>query len=140
LQAGKKLWRSQKRVEGRWPYGEHPNHGYDAERAVVARIREQKASGISSYQITQTLNAERIRTRYGKLFTTQTIQNIFRRASVLFEQVKSRRAHNPVRISVLLTSRVLLLSHVCLDSCVVSLHKWRSTSQMKKGVTRSQVN
>lgn len=80
LQAGKKLWRSQKRVEGRWPFGEHPNRDYDTERAVVARIREQKAAGTSSYQIARLLNAEGIRTRYGKLFTTQTIQNILRRA------------------------------------------------------------
>src|SRR5882762_4337732 len=31
LQAGKKHWRGRKRVEGRWPYGQHPSHEYDAE-------------------------------------------------------------------------------------------------------------
>jgi len=79
LQAGKAHWRPTKRVEGRWPYGQHPSHDYDAEHAIVARIREQKASGVSSYQIARTLNAGGVRTRYGKEFTTQTIQNILRR-------------------------------------------------------------
>ena len=32
LAAGKAHWRAQKRVEGRWPYGEHPSHEYDSER------------------------------------------------------------------------------------------------------------
>ena len=33
LQAGKAVWRAQgKRVEGRWPYGEHPSRQYDCER------------------------------------------------------------------------------------------------------------
>src|SRR3984893_1607677 len=40
LQAGKKHWRGTKRVEGRHPYGRHPSHDYDAEHAVVARIRK----------------------------------------------------------------------------------------------------
>ena len=80
LQAGKKHWRGTKRVEGRHPYGQHPSHEYDAEHAVVARIRKLKAGGSSSYAIARTLNAEGIRTRYGKEFTTQTIQNILRRA------------------------------------------------------------
>jgi site-specific DNA recombinase len=79
LQAGKKLWRSERRVEGRWPYGKHPNHEYDAEHAVVARIRKQKTSGVSSYAIAKRLNAEGTRTRYGKEFTTKTIQNILNR-------------------------------------------------------------
>jgi site-specific DNA recombinase len=79
LQAGKKLWRSERRVEGRWPYGEHPNHEYDAEHVVVARIRKQKASGVSSYAIAKRLNAEGTRTRYGKEFTTKTVQNILSR-------------------------------------------------------------
>ena len=81
LQQGKKHWRGMKRVEGRWPYGEHPSHDYDAEHAVVARIRKQKASGISSYAIAKRLNAEGTRTRYGCEFTTKTIQNILSRAA-----------------------------------------------------------
>jgi DNA invertase Pin-like site-specific DNA recombinase len=81
LQAGKRYWRGLKRVEGRHPYGQHPSHEYDKERAVVARIREMKKSGISSYAIARTLNADGTRTRNKKEFTTQTIQNILRRAS-----------------------------------------------------------
>jgi len=81
LAAGKKHWRaSGKRVEGRWPYGEHPSHEYDAERAVVARIEDMRASGVSSYAIARSLNAEGTRTRYGKEFTTTTVQNILRRS------------------------------------------------------------
>jgi DNA invertase Pin-like site-specific DNA recombinase len=80
LQAGKAHWRGQKRVEGRWPYGEHPSHDYDAERAVVARVKTLKASGVSSYAIAKQLNDEGTRTRYGKQFTTTTVQNILRRA------------------------------------------------------------
>lgn len=79
LQAGKKHWRGQKRVEGRHPYGQHPSHDYDAEHAVVARIRSDKASGVSSYAIARALNASGIRTRYGKEFTTKTVQNILAR-------------------------------------------------------------
>ena len=79
LAAGKKHWRGQKRVEGRWPYGEHPSHEHDTERAVVARIRSQHAAGTSSYAIARSLNAEGTRTRYGKEFTTTTVQNILRR-------------------------------------------------------------
>lgn len=79
LAAGKKLWRGKRRVEGRWPYGQHPSHDYDAEHAVVARIRKQKASGVSSYAIARTLNANGIRTRYGKEFRTKTVQNILAR-------------------------------------------------------------
>lgn len=79
LQAGKKHWRGVKRVEGRHPYGQHPSRDYDAERGIVARISEMKANDTSSYAIARTLNAEGTRTRYGKEFTTQTIQNILRR-------------------------------------------------------------
>ena len=80
LAAGKKHWRaSGKRVEGRWPYGEHPSHEYDVERTVVSRIQSMRASGVSSYAIARSLNAEGTRTRYGKEFTTTTVQNILRR-------------------------------------------------------------
>jgi hypothetical protein len=82
LAAGKAHWRGQKRVEGRHPYGEHPSRDYDAERPVVTRIKNLKASGVSSYAIARTLNDEGTRTRYGKEFTTTTIQNILRRSSV----------------------------------------------------------
>ena len=81
LAAGKKQWRGQRRVDGRWPYGEHPSHEYDAERAVVARIRKMSAAGVSSYAIAKKLNAEGTRTRYDCEFKTQTVQNITRRGS-----------------------------------------------------------
>jgi len=79
LAAGKAYWRGKKRVEGRWPYGEHPSHDYDAERAVVTRIKALHVSGVSSYAIARALNAEGTRTRYGKEFTTTTVQNTLRR-------------------------------------------------------------
>jgi site-specific DNA recombinase len=79
LQAGKKHWRGMRRVEGRWPYGEHPSLEFVGERAIVARIKKQKTAGMSSYAIAKHLNAEGIRTRYGKEFRTETIQNILKR-------------------------------------------------------------
>jgi site-specific DNA recombinase len=79
LAAGKKMWRGQRRVEGRWPYGEHPSREYEGERAVVARIHQMKTDGVSSYAIARTLNAEGTRTRYGKEFTTKSVQNILHR-------------------------------------------------------------
>jgi site-specific DNA recombinase len=82
LAAGKRAHRGTRRVEGRWPYGEHPSHEYDAERAIVARIRQMSAEGVSSYAIAKKLNAERTRTRYGCEFKTQTVQNILGRGAV----------------------------------------------------------
>jgi DNA invertase Pin-like site-specific DNA recombinase len=79
LAAGKKQWRGQRRVEGRWPYGEHPSREYDTERAIVARIHELHASGVSSRAIAKLLNAEGTRTRYGCEFYRSTVQNILRR-------------------------------------------------------------
>jgi DNA invertase Pin-like site-specific DNA recombinase len=79
LAAGKAHWRGTRRVEGRWPYGEHPSREYDAERLVVNRIQAMRASGTSSYAIARALNAEGTRTRYEKEFTTTTVQNILRR-------------------------------------------------------------
>ncbi len=76
LAADKTHWRETRRVEGRWPYGEHPSHKFDAERAVVDRIEDLLASSTSSYAMARGLNAEGTRTRYGKEFTTTTVQNI----------------------------------------------------------------
>jgi len=81
LRAGKAHWRGTKRVEGRWPYGEHPSREYDAERSIVARIQELHASGISSRAIAKRLNAEGTRTRYGCEFYRSTVQNILRRGT-----------------------------------------------------------
>jgi DNA invertase Pin-like site-specific DNA recombinase len=79
LAAGKKQWRGQRRVDGRWPYAEHPSHEYDAEREVVRRIRQMHAEGATVYRIAKTLNEEGTRTRYGCEFKTQTVQNILGR-------------------------------------------------------------
>ncbi|MGA8492858.1 MAG: recombinase family protein [Terriglobales bacterium] len=79
LAAGKAMWRGSKRVEGRWPYGEHPEREYDAERAVIARMCALQTSGVSAYAIAKRLNEEGTRTRYGKVFTTTTVLNILRR-------------------------------------------------------------
>lgn len=79
LAAGKAFWRGKKRVEGQWPYGEHPKREYDGERAVIARIRQMHADGVTTYRIAKTLTAEGIRTRYGYEFKPQTIKNILDR-------------------------------------------------------------
>jgi site-specific DNA recombinase len=81
LAAGKRAHRGKKRVEGRWPYGEHPRHEYDGEREVVRRILRMRAKGESVYAIAKTLNEEGTRTRYGKTFKVQTVQNILERAA-----------------------------------------------------------
>jgi site-specific DNA recombinase len=83
LADGKRIWRGQRRVDGRWPYGEHPSHEHDAERVVVARIRQMHADGASSYAIAKQLNAEGTHTRYGCAFKTQTVQNILERGARL---------------------------------------------------------
>ena len=79
LSAGKAHWRGKKRVDGRWPFGEHPSHEYDQEREIVDRIKTMKLSGRSSYSIAKRLNCDGTRTRYGKVFTTRGIQNILAR-------------------------------------------------------------
>ena len=77
LQAGKVQHRLQgRRVEGRWPYGGSPDVKHLGERTVIARIRDLKGAGVSSYAIAKTLNMEGTKTRYGCGFKTQTIQNI----------------------------------------------------------------
>jgi site-specific DNA recombinase len=80
LAKGKEIWRARgKRVEGRWPYGLHPKHEFDAERVIVRRIQDFNRTGMSAYAIAQQLNAEGIRTRYGCEFAQQTVLNILRR-------------------------------------------------------------
>jgi site-specific DNA recombinase len=82
LAAGRRIWRGQRRVEGRWPYGEHPSHEYDAERAIVARIKRVHVDGMTMYGIAKQLTTEGIRTRYGCEFSHRTILNILRRGKV----------------------------------------------------------
>jgi site-specific DNA recombinase len=79
LAAGKRQWRGQKRVDGRWPYGEHPSHEYDGERAIVTRIRQMHADGMTGYGIAKQLNAEGLLTRTGAEFSKQTLYNILSR-------------------------------------------------------------
>ena len=77
LQAGKKVHRDRgERVEGRWPYGEHPHVKYAGERAVVTRIGRLRAAGQTCYAIAKTLNREGVRSRYRKIFTPTTVRNI----------------------------------------------------------------
>jgi site-specific DNA recombinase len=76
LAAGKRQWRGQKRVDGRWPYGQHPSHEYDAEREIVARVQQMTADGVSNYAIAKQLNTEGTRTRTGKEFQTTTVSRI----------------------------------------------------------------
>jgi DNA invertase Pin-like site-specific DNA recombinase len=78
LAAGKAFWRGKKRLEGQYPYGEHPLREFDAERAVVARVLALHLS-MSSYAIAKLVNGEGIRTRHGKLFDTTRIQRILKR-------------------------------------------------------------
>src|SRR5262249_16792217 len=79
LAAGKKAHRGNKRVEGRWPYGEHPRHEFDGEREVVKRILKMRAKGESVYAIAKTLKEAGGRRRYGKECKVQTVQNILAR-------------------------------------------------------------
>lgn len=80
LAAGKKIARAEgKRTDGRWPYGQHPNHEYDAERIILARIQGFHRAGMSAYAIAKQLKAEGIKTRTGADFAQQTILHILRR-------------------------------------------------------------
>jgi DNA invertase Pin-like site-specific DNA recombinase len=79
LAAGKRQHRGKRRVDGRWPYGEHPSHEHDKERLVVARIQKMHADGVTSYRIVKTLNAEGVLTRYDCKWRVQTVQNIIER-------------------------------------------------------------
>ncbi|MGA9810143.1 MAG: recombinase family protein [Candidatus Sulfotelmatobacter sp.] len=76
LAAGKKQWRGKRRVDGRWPYGQHPSHDYDAEREIVTRITAMKAEGMSNLEIAKALNAEGHLTRTRKPFEARTITRI----------------------------------------------------------------
>ncbi len=93
LSDGKKQWRGHRRVDGRWPYGEHPSREFDGEREIVKRIHKMHADGMSVYAIAKQLNAEGLRTRpsrdkqpdgtwteaRGREFKVPTIQNILAR-------------------------------------------------------------
>lgn len=82
LTAGKRQWRGKRRVDGRWPYGQHPSHEYDAEREVVTHITAMKAEGMSNLEIAKALNAEGHLTRTRKPFEARTITRILERREV----------------------------------------------------------
>jgi DNA invertase Pin-like site-specific DNA recombinase len=80
LDAGKKHWRALgKRVEGRHPYGESPYAEHSGEKVIIERIHKLHTDGYGLNTIATILNREKIRTRYGKEFKAQTIQNILNR-------------------------------------------------------------
>lgn len=79
LAAGKAQWRGKRRVDGRWPYGQHPHHDFDCERATVTRITAWHSEGVSKYKIAHTLNTEGVKTRYGSPFTVSRISEILSR-------------------------------------------------------------
>jgi site-specific DNA recombinase len=79
LAAGKAKWRGIRRVEGRWPYGEHPSREFDGERAIIERIHKMHADGMTLYGIAKQLTTEGIRTRTQAEFKAQTISNILER-------------------------------------------------------------
>ena len=80
LASGKRLARARgKRVDGRWPYGEHPSHEFDDERKVCARIHKWHAVGKSSYAIAKQLSKEGTKTRVGADFSIVAVQRILAR-------------------------------------------------------------
>jgi site-specific DNA recombinase len=80
LAAGKARARALgRKVAGQYQYGEHPNVAFAHERAIVTRVTEWKAEGMSNYSIAAKLNAEGCRTRFGKKFRTTTISRILER-------------------------------------------------------------
>jgi DNA invertase Pin-like site-specific DNA recombinase len=80
LAAGKVIAKAAgRRTDGRIAYGEHPERQYDHEREVVKQICELKSGGASCYAIALILSDKQIRTRAGKAFKIQTIQNILQR-------------------------------------------------------------
>ena len=77
LAAGKKIAKAKgKRTDGRHPFGEHPMREYDAEREVVARIGKMHADGLSFYAIAKQLEADGVRSRYGKVFSIKVLMDI----------------------------------------------------------------
>jgi site-specific DNA recombinase len=87
LARGKEIKRAQGgKVAGLYPYGAHPNVAYAHERAIVIRVTDLKAAGMSNYAIAAKLNAEGLRTRYGKEFRTTTITRILEGAQKGKEQ------------------------------------------------------
>lgn len=79
LAAGKKQWRSVRRVDGRHPYGEHPDHAYDDERAVVAEIVRLHSQGMTPGQISRQFIRDGRTTRYGKDFHPRQVARILER-------------------------------------------------------------
>jgi DNA invertase Pin-like site-specific DNA recombinase len=68
--ARQRLKKTGVRVEGRKPFGHHPN-----ERPVVARIKKLREEGKSLREIARVLNDDNIPTRTGSRWEAQTISN-----------------------------------------------------------------
>ena len=82
LAAGKRAARAQGKQHvngGLYHYGEHPRVEFAGEREVVQRVRRLHAEGVSQYAIAKQLNAEGLRTRYGKQFKVMTVGRIIQR-------------------------------------------------------------
>jgi DNA invertase Pin-like site-specific DNA recombinase len=93
LADGKKIARAAgKRVDGRYPYGEHPSHEYDNERKIVRRIHTLHAGGTSAYSIAKQLNAEGLRTRTGSEFSQNAVLIILRKEKS-YEQATAVRSN-----------------------------------------------
>lgn len=82
LQAGRqRLKAAGKRYAGRWPFGHHPNHEYDREREVLARMLAMHAGGKSAYAICQILNNEGTKTRLGHDWKEMTVRRTLQRGA-----------------------------------------------------------
>jgi DNA invertase Pin-like site-specific DNA recombinase len=64
------------RCEGRKPYGVRPG-----EDTVLAMIKDLKAGGHTANQIASRLNADNIKTRYGRPWTADNLRGILRNRS-----------------------------------------------------------
>jgi hypothetical protein len=75
LQAGRmRLEAEGKRQAGRLPFGQHPDHRCDAERAVLAPMLEPHRSGQSAYAICRIVSSEVITRRLGNQWQEMTVR------------------------------------------------------------------
>jgi len=93
LAAGKAIAKAAgRRTDGRIPYGHHPERRYDHEREVVKQIIDwHEKEGLSLYTIARMLNSKQIRTRAGKVFKIQTVQNVIEREEGFKEKEQSNK-------------------------------------------------
>jgi DNA invertase Pin-like site-specific DNA recombinase len=80
LQAGRMRVKAEgKRHAGRWPFGQHPDHQYDREQPVLARMLALHAKGKTAYAICPVLNSEGITTRLGNGWKEMTVRRTLKR-------------------------------------------------------------